>query len=137
MRKINDYKIMQNDEGGWTVVGITGLKEEFIFNLKTETGISPQKLRETVETELKSRGIEIDECSVNVEFEEDMASIRKLMRSALNTLDDKSTTADQKNRELPIIQGQCLVSQTMMKTYALEIQRKQAGIKAKGIKANA
>ena len=136
MKKINDYKVMQNDEGNWTVVGITGVKEEFLFNLKTEKGISPQKLRERVELELKLRGIEIDGNVGNVEFEEDMEYIRKLMRSALHTLDDKTTSIGNKNVELPIIQGQCLVSQTMMKTYALEIQRKQAGIKARGMKGN-
>ena len=131
MKTINDYKVTQNIDGSWRVSGIVGLREEFLFNVRVEDGITAQKLRERVELELKCRDIKIDERNVAVEFDEDMDSIRKLMRSALRTLDGD---ADEATKKLPIIQSECLVSQTIMKTYSLEIQRKQVGIKAKGIK---
>lgn len=131
MKTINDYKITQNTDGSWQVIGIIGLREEFLFNFSTEPGITAQKLRERAELELRIRDYAIDERNVAVEFNEDMDSIRKLMRSALRTLDGD---ADEATRKLPIIQSECLVSQTIMKTYSLEIQRKQVGIKAKGIK---
>lgn len=131
MKTINDYKVTQNSDGSWQVIGIIGLREEFLFNFSTEPGITAQKLRERTELELRIRDYAIDERNVAVEFNEDMDSIRKLMRSALRTLDGDAGEATKK---LPIIQSECLVSQTIMKTYSLEIQRKQVGIKAKGIK---
>lgn len=137
MKKINNYRITQNDNGTWGVVGITGVKEEFLFNISDiGENITNNELIERVMVEFKTRGIEIDKDNINVEFNEDMTAIRRLMRGALNTLDDKSTTNEAKMKELPIIQGECLVSQTILKTYSLEIQRKQVGIKAKGIKNN-
>lgn len=135
MKKINSYRVIQNDNGTWGVVGITGVKEEFLFNIDDIGGnVTNNELIERTELEFKVRGIEIDKENINVEFNEDMTTIRRLMRVALNTLDDKSTTKEEKMKELPIIQGECLVSQTILKTYSLEIQRKQVGIKVKGIK---
>ncbi len=130
MKTINDYKITQNTDGSWQVIGISGLREEFLFNIDVPN-VTADELRKRVELELKRYDIEIDERNVAAEFNEDMDSIRKLMRSALRTLDGDT---DEATKKLPIIQSECLVSQTIMKTYSLEIQRRQVGIKAKGIK---
>ena len=136
MKIINNYRIEQNGEGSWTIIGIIGLKEEFLFNLNVRDDITAPELKERVELEFKIREIKVDPTEMGDDINNDLSMIRKSMRGILAKLNDGNISIIEKQRQIPVIQQECSASQVLLNTYKTEMQWNKEMKNAKGIKRN-
>ena len=123
--KINDYKLKQNSEGKWEVVGRQGAEQFSMCVIEDLSNPTAQELKDRAELELKSRGVEIvsDETIFYMQDQKlDLSAIRTEMRMVLRKLGGDTLSHKEKMDMLPVIQQMCSTSQVIINACKLELE---------------